>query len=109
MPRFIQEYLHWIAAGALILVLWGIHLFLVAPMAFLMGMPFPTGIQQVSRRDRDAVPWMFGVNGGATVLGSILAVACAIHTNFTTVLVLAACGYGLALLAFVRLMAKRAA
>jgi dipeptide/tripeptide permease len=37
------------------------------------------------------------VNGGTTVLGSILAVMIAIEMNFTTVFVLAAAGYAIAL------------
>jgi len=69
---------------------------LVLPPAFLMGMPFPAGIKKVSHEASDAVPWMLGVNGGATVLGSILAVMCAISFNFTTVIILATCGYAVA-------------
>ncbi|HRI88346.1 MAG TPA: hypothetical protein PK869_08775, partial [Candidatus Hydrogenedentes bacterium] len=44
---------------------------LVAPLGFFMGMPFPEGIRLVATHARDAVPWMWGVNGGATVLGSV--------------------------------------
>ncbi|MCX5770395.1 MAG: hypothetical protein NTZ09_09010, partial [Candidatus Hydrogenedentes bacterium] len=75
-----------------------ITVILVFPAAFFMGMPFPAGIKIVQRLGSDAVPWMLGVNGGATVLGSILAISCAIAFNFTTVLVMAAAGYALALL-----------
>jgi len=70
---------------------------MVAPVAFFMGMPFPFGIRSVSEKSQDAVPWMWGVNGGATVLGSIAAIACAITFNFTTVLVFAALAYATAL------------
>jgi len=70
---------------------------LVFPAAFFMGMPFPAGIKSVQRLGSDAVPWMLAINGGATVLGSVVAIACAIAFNFTTVLVLAAIGYALAL------------
>jgi hypothetical protein len=41
---------------------------------------------------------MLGVNGGATVLGSILAIMCAMAFNFTTVLILATAGYAVALI-----------
>lgn len=70
---------------------------LVAPMGFFMGMPFPSGIRRVSEQARDSVPWMWGVNGGATVLGSILAIWLAICLSFTAVLIWAAVAYGLAL------------
>jgi spermidine synthase len=75
---------------------------MVAPAALLMGMPFPTGLRAVSNHGNAAIPWMWGVNGGTTVLGSILAIIVAISTNFTTVLVLAAVAYLLALVMYYR-------
>jgi hypothetical protein len=45
---------------------------------------------------------MWGMNAGATVLGSVLAIILAIVSNFTTVLVLAAALYLIALLMHVR-------
>lgn len=89
-----------IALLSLGLPLWArgaLTVLLVLPPAFFMGMPFPAGIKRVSHQASDAVPWMLGVNGGATVLGSILAVICAMAFNFTTVLILATCGYAVAL------------
>lgn len=78
---------------------------MVAPLGFFMGMPFPEGIRLVATHSRDAVPWMWGVNGGATVLGSVLAIILAMATNFTTVFVIAAVGYLIALLLFTRRLA----
>lgn len=66
---------------------------LVAPAGFFMGMPFPSGLKLVSAKSGNAVPWMWGVNGGATVLGSVLAIALAIYLGFTVVLLMAAAGY----------------
>jgi hypothetical protein len=74
-----------------------------------MGMPFPTGLRAVSDGSRQAVPWAWGVNGGASVLGSILAILCAINTSFTAVLVLAAVAYAMALLLYRYAMAGRKA
>jgi hypothetical protein len=71
---------------------------MVAPTAFFMGMPFPAGITRVAESGEDAVPWMWGINGGTTVVGSILAILVAIEINFTIVLLLAALGYAIALL-----------
>jgi spermidine synthase len=79
---------------------------LVAPLGILLGMPFPTGIHAVAQASRDAVPWMWGVNGGATVLGSIVSIVLAIQLNFTAVLFTAAFGYALALGAYT-LVAER--
>ncbi len=66
---------------------------LVAPAGFFMGMPFPSGLKLISATSNNAVPWMWGVNGGATVLGSVLAIALAIYFGFTVVLLMAAAGY----------------
>jgi hypothetical protein len=70
---------------------------MVAPLGVLMGIPFPSGIQKVSEHGQRAVPWMWGINGGSTVLGSILAIIVAIWLDFTTVLIVAAIGYAIAL------------
>jgi hypothetical protein len=76
---------------------------LVAPLGLLMGMPFPTGLRLTSRWGESAVPWMWGVNGGTTVLGSVIAILIAIHLGFTVVLLLAALGYALAWAMYLRI------
>ena len=80
---------------------------LVAPLGLFMGMPFPSGIRRVSDYGGQAVPWMWAVNGGATVLGSVLAIVLAIWFSFTTVLIAAALGYLLAWLLSLRLFPRR--
>jgi len=76
---------------------------LVAPLGIVMGMPFPTGLHLAGRWGESAVPWMWGVNGGTTVLGSVVAIIFAIHLSFTTVLLVAAGGYAVAWLMFIRM------
>ncbi len=66
---------------------------LVAPLGFFMGMPFPLGLREMGMRAPDLVPWAWGVNGGATVLGSVLAIVTAMKGGFTLVLLLASAGY----------------
>jgi len=56
------------------------------PMGLLMGMPFPTGLRLVERMDESIRPWAWGVNGFATVIGSMLCVLVSIHAGFTTAL-----------------------
>ena len=48
---------------------------LIAPLAFLMGMPFPLGLKRVARHSAGLIPWAWGINGCASVLSAILAVA----------------------------------
>ena len=51
----------------------------LAPLAFLMGFPFPLGIRRV---DDDSVPFLWGVNGFFSVVGSVLAVIVGINLGF---------------------------
>jgi spermidine synthase len=68
-------------------------LMVLAPVAFLMGIPFPTGLQVVSRYRQPLVPWAWAVNGAASVVAPPLAVLAAIHWGFTVVVGLAVALY----------------
>lgn len=46
--------------------------------AFFMGMPFPSGLMLFSNRTSAGVPWMWAVNGAASVAGSVLAMSCSL-------------------------------
>ena len=92
----------WVVQSFLGHPLWLRCLWVVAmifPLGFFMGIPFPTGIRRIAtQRGKDTVPWMWSINGGTTVIGSVLAIIIAMATNFTTVLSIAAAGYLIALL-----------
>jgi len=66
---------------------------LVAPLAFVMGMPFPLGLRRLVAVDATAIPWAWGINGTASVLGSMLATLLAVHFGFSAVVLLAAALY----------------
>ncbi len=70
----------------------------VAPVAFLMGMPFPTGLRVAQHLGQPIVPWAWGVNAIATTLGALLSVLVSISFGFTTSLLAAAALYLVALL-----------
>jgi SAM-dependent methyltransferase len=72
---------------------------ILAPVGFMMGMPFPLGISAISHLGPRVVPWAWGINGGTSVLGSVLAIVVAMGTGFTWVLVLSAATYVVAFLA----------
>jgi hypothetical protein len=63
----------------------------LAPLGFLMGMPFPTGLRLVK-----TVEWAWALNAAASVLGSVMAMIIAIHYGLTVTLVCAALAYLLA-------------
>ncbi|RZL90481.1 MAG: SAM-dependent methyltransferase [Variovorax sp.] len=69
---------------------------LIAPLAFFMGMPFPLGLARVAAADARLIPWAWGINGCASVIGAVLATLLAIHVGFTAVVVAALVLYGLA-------------
>jgi hypothetical protein len=56
----------------------------VLPLAFLLGIPFPSCIELLALDHKDRyIPWMFGVNGSMSVLGSVLAVILSMLFGFT--------------------------
>jgi spermidine synthase len=64
----------------------------LAPLGFLLGVPYPTGLSRVAVRAPSRVPWMWGVNSTCSVLGSILATLTCMHFGSVSAL-----GVGLAL------------
>ncbi|MCP4680203.1 MAG: hypothetical protein GY854_32860 [Deltaproteobacteria bacterium] len=70
---------------------------LVAVLAFPMGMPFPLSLQKAGTLGPAVVPWAWGINGGASVLGSILCIVVAMAFGFKIVLAVAAVLYLIAI------------
>jgi hypothetical protein len=69
----------------------------LAPLAVLMGMPFPFGLSWIERKSGTFVPLAWAVNGFASVVASVLAALFALSYGFTLVLVMGAGAYALAL------------
>jgi hypothetical protein len=61
-------------------------------------MPMASGLRVLDQRGPDLVPWAWGVNGVASVIGSILAILLAETIGFTAVLLIAGSLYVLAFL-----------
>ncbi|HEY8130741.1 MAG TPA: methyltransferase domain-containing protein [Thermoanaerobaculia bacterium] len=75
-----------------------ISIVLVAPLAFLMGMPFPLALRRLSQVDPAAVPWAWAINGSASVVSAMSATILAVHAGFSGVALAAAVLYGIAAL-----------
>ena len=73
-----------------------VSLALIAPLAVCMGMPFPLGLTRLAAAVPELVPWAWGINGCASVLGALLAAILAIHLGFAVVVVMALLLYALA-------------
>jgi len=90
-PLVLERTIGWPLAARL-----AVAVVILAPLAFLMGMPFPTGIRQVGARRPGVIPWLWGINGVMSVMGSALSIALAIHLGVRATLLIAAGCYALA-------------
>ncbi len=77
-------------------------LLVIAPAAFLMGMPFPLAVRALGARRPGLVAWGWAANGCGSVVGSVLSVMGAMLMGFTLVLGIAAAVYAGALLLLAR-------
>jgi hypothetical protein len=75
-----------------------VSLVLLAPMGFLMGIPFPSGIARLNETAPKLVPLAWGINGCASVLSSILATMGALTWGFSWVMLAGAGAYAMAIL-----------
>jgi spermidine synthase len=62
---------------------------LIAPLAFVMGMPLPLGLVRVGRQAPTLLPWAWGISGCTSVVSAVLATVLAIHYGFTAVVLVA--------------------
>ncbi len=65
----------------------------IAPLAVLMGIPFPSGIAALESDQPGLIPWAWGVNGYASVIGSMVATLAALSWGFSEVMLMAAGAY----------------
>jgi SAM-dependent methyltransferase len=67
----------------------------LAPVGFLMGIPFPAGVRLLStwRQNEILIPWAWGINGAASVVSSILAALLSLSWGFNLVMYLGALCY----------------
>ncbi len=73
--------LAWPAAARVVLAA-----LLLFPVGFVMGMPFPILVSRLQKTYPERIPWAWGVNGFASVVGSVGAVVLGMTLGFTAVL-----------------------
>ncbi|MEK6570121.1 MAG: SAM-dependent methyltransferase, partial [Bacteroidota bacterium] len=76
---------------------YGLAVLLLAPISFLMGMPFPSALARLHWLNGSLVPWAWGINGFASVVSAVLAIILSIEFGFWLVFLLAGGCYLLAL------------
>ncbi len=73
--------------------------FILMPLGFVMGFPFPLGIRMLKIMNQDSqIPWMWGINGASSVLGAVMTVVIAISFGFNEALITGAVCYLIVLL-----------
>lgn len=81
------------AAGWPLLAKMAITALTIAPVAFLMGMPFPSGLRRLERLHAPSVRWAWSLNAAASVLGSAGAIFLAIYIGLRATLLTGAALY----------------
>jgi predicted membrane-bound spermidine synthase len=72
------------------------------PAGLVMGMAFPLGMKLASRRSAALTPWLWGLNGAASVLASVLTICVALTWSISVAFWTGCAAYALALIAFRR-------
>jgi predicted MFS family arabinose efflux permease len=70
---------------------------IIFPAGFFMGQPFPLGVKWIGRRRETIIPWLWAINGVASVIGSVLATVLGLAYGFRFVSLVGILCYLLAL------------
>lgn len=70
---------------------------LIAPLGFLMGMPFPVGLERLEKWSPASVRWAWSLNAAASVLGSVGALVCGIYLGLVQTVIIGGVFYVAAL------------
>jgi hypothetical protein len=62
----------------------GAAVLLLFPAGLMMGMAFPLGMKLAAGRARDLTAWLWGLNGAASVMASVLSVCIALTWSIST-------------------------
>jgi len=71
----------------------GLVTLLLAPLAFAMGIPFPTALQTLGERAPTLVPWAWGINGSVSVVAAAAAPLIGSEIGFSGLTIAAAASY----------------
>ena len=64
-----------------------VSILILFPLGFLLGLPFPLGIRRLEKwKLEGCIPWMWGLNGVGSVIGSALTVLVAVLFGFSQAL-----------------------
>jgi hypothetical protein len=61
---------------------------MIAPLGFVMGMPFPAALRRLEEWHAPSVRWAWSLNAASSVLGSVGALMCAIYLGLAQTLIM---------------------
>jgi spermidine synthase len=80
------------ALSALVWLPWGVKMALtvavIAPLGFVLGMPFPCALQRLEVWHAPSVRWAWSLNAAASVFGSVAALVAAIYMGLVQTLMM---------------------
>ena len=77
-----------------------VSILIIAPSAFFLGMPFPTGLNALADHRPRLLPWAFGMNGALSVTGTTLAQVVSVAAGVPLLLLIAGGTYVIVALVF---------
>jgi hypothetical protein len=93
LPFLFQAFL-----GSSLAVRVAVSSLVLLPLGLVLGMFFPSGIQLVRLTNESFVPWAWGINGCASVVGTVLSVVLAMSLGFRMVTFISLGIYGVGVL-----------
>lgn len=73
---------------------------LLSILSFFLGWPFPSGLRVIAKKFPGLVPWAWGINGCASVIGAVLGKCLAVSIGFKLLMLSACALYLLAIATF---------
>jgi hypothetical protein len=82
---------------------------MIAPLGFVMGMPFPIALQRLEEWHAPSVRWAWSLNAASSVLGSVGSLVCSIYLGLVQTLIIGGIFYLAALAVIARVHASESA
>ncbi len=96
LPRVFEMFL-----GVPLVARFVVAVILLLPLGMLMGMAFPLGIRVLAKDAQPMVPWVWGINGACSVMGSVMAWGISLNFGYDATLWAATAIYSCACLSMV--------
>lgn len=93
--RLFEMAMNWSFGGRIVL-----SISILSFLSFFLGWPFPSGLRVMARKFPGLVPWAWGINGCASVIGAVLGKCLVVSMGFRLLMFVACILYFLAVTIF---------